>query len=105
MLNFEKRLKELNKEKAEIEAKKQEICERFDSLIAKKQEDIAKLENYKKDIGNLTKKQIDILSSANELAGSLASEEYDDTPPAEIKEEAQEIPSQSLGNKRVKIKL
>lgn len=85
MLNFEKKLKELNTEKEQILAKKQEIAERFDAEIKKVENKIKQLEDYKNEIGELTEKQVNILTSANDLAG----------PPAWIEQEGLSEPETS----------
>lgn len=81
MLNFEKRLKELNSEKEKILKKRKEIEERFDTEIQKVEDKIKQLEAYKDQIGELTEKQVSILTSANDLAGA----------PAYIKQEGLEV--------------
>ena len=72
MLNFEKRLKELNSEKEKILNKRKEIEDRFDNEIKKVEDKINQLEAYKNQIGELTEKQVNILTSANDLAGAPA---------------------------------
>ena len=72
MLNFEKKLKELMDEKNKILAKRKEIEERFDNEIKKVDDKLKQLEDYKNQIGELTEKQVSVLTSANNLAGTPA---------------------------------
>ena len=68
MLNFEKKLEELTREKEQVENKRNEIIEMFDREIAAVNDKIAQLESYKQEIGRMTQEQVNMLKSANDLA-------------------------------------
>lgn len=77
MYNVEKRLKELNKKKDGILAKKQEIIERFDNLIAEVNEEIEKLNQSEQELGRLTKRQVEIMDNVNSMAQVSAKEKQE----------------------------
>lgn len=77
MYNVEKRLKELNKKKDGILAKKQEIIERFDNLIAEVNEEIEKLNQSEQELGRLTKRQVEIMDNVNSMAQISAKEKQE----------------------------
>ena len=68
MLNFEKKLEELKREKEQVENKRNEIIEMFDREIAAVNDKIAQLDSYKQEIGRMTQEQVNMLKSANDLA-------------------------------------
>lgn len=77
MYNVEKRIKELNKKKNDILAKKQEITERFDGLIAEVEGEIEKLNQSEQELGKLTKRQVEIMDSVKSIAEVSAKEKQE----------------------------
>lgn len=68
MLNYEKRIAELESEKEKTVKKLQEIQNRFTTQIELIQKNIDVLNEKRQKLAELSKEEMDILTSANELA-------------------------------------